>query len=413
MRLKSQKGSITLFVLIALLFYMGFLMLLYAANVNKVQTISEKLNIVKSIYNKNVDNIDEVYIRTIAKTDKTKPTINSLPDTIITNITELATSYEEYGYTGGETIYTAFNLSFSSMDDLLEYVISNNKYGKTEIRIDAYGNNEKDTTSIQTVEIKKGVIVTTKEELESSLTSSEPLYIRLNNNVDLNNTISFDDLDKTIDLNNNQILYKVYNQSFDFITIGSNAKLTVLDSSSQKNGKILASMSLNDGELETSDGNNRNNTVVCIKNNGELNIESGTIGVIARQLLDSTYGTSVTDISTAIYNSGTVNLKGGNITAETITQACVNLLTKNSNATANGIINKGILNLEEGTIDIKSESKIIRGQYATRKGNTYAYSYGVVNTGTLNNSNNVQITVNSTASTDNANVKANEAIEIK
>lgn len=412
MKLKSNKGSISIFVIVALTFYMSFSMLMYAANLNKIQTITEKMDAVKAIYSRNYDNIDDVYNRKLAKENKMKPIIN-LPNKIITNVTKLG-QYVEYGGTEEEkTEYSAFGETKTSMDELIKYIDDNKKYGMVSITVNAYGANGQISNETKEIEIIRGMKVANESELNTAFSTTGDLYVYVANNIECTNVISADNINHKLDLNNNQILYKVYNQSFDFITIGSNAKLTVLDSSSQKNGKILASMSLNDGELETSDGKNRNNTVVCIKNNGELNIESGTIGVIARQLLDSTYGTSVTDISTAIYNSGTVNLKGGNITAETITQACVNLLTKNSNATANGIINEGILNLEEGTIDIKSESKIIRGEHATRKGNTYAYSYGVVNTGTLNNSNNVQITVNSTASTDNANVKANEAIEIK
>ena len=63
MKVKSQRGSISIFVLIALLFYMAFLLLLYANNLNKVQTISEKVEILKNIYRQNYDNVDEVYNR--------------------------------------------------------------------------------------------------------------------------------------------------------------------------------------------------------------------------------------------------------------------------------------------------------------------------------------------------------------
>jgi hypothetical protein len=87
MRGKSQKGSITIFVLVALLFYMGFLLLLYAGNLNKLQTLSEKLDVIKSIYSKNFENIDEVYNRVLAKNDKVQPIINEIPNTIITNVT--------------------------------------------------------------------------------------------------------------------------------------------------------------------------------------------------------------------------------------------------------------------------------------------------------------------------------------
>ena len=55
MKLKSQKGSITIFVLIALLFYTAFLLLMYAANTNKLVAIQEKSDILKGIYEKNTD----------------------------------------------------------------------------------------------------------------------------------------------------------------------------------------------------------------------------------------------------------------------------------------------------------------------------------------------------------------------
>lgn len=63
MKLKSQKGSITIFVLIALLFYTAFLLLMYAANTNKFKTISEKSDILKGIYEKNTsdESINNLY----------------------------------------------------------------------------------------------------------------------------------------------------------------------------------------------------------------------------------------------------------------------------------------------------------------------------------------------------------------
>ncbi len=63
MRFKSQKGSITIFVLVALLFYTAFLLLMYAANTNKFKTISEKSEILKGIYEKNTsdESINNIY----------------------------------------------------------------------------------------------------------------------------------------------------------------------------------------------------------------------------------------------------------------------------------------------------------------------------------------------------------------
>ena len=65
MKLKSQKGSITIFVLVALLFYTAFLLLMYAANTNKLIAIKEKSDILKGIYGKNTDSssISDIYNR--------------------------------------------------------------------------------------------------------------------------------------------------------------------------------------------------------------------------------------------------------------------------------------------------------------------------------------------------------------
>ncbi len=57
MKFKSQKGSVTVFVLIALLFYTAFLLLMYAANTNKLVATKEKSDILKGIYEKNIDSV--------------------------------------------------------------------------------------------------------------------------------------------------------------------------------------------------------------------------------------------------------------------------------------------------------------------------------------------------------------------
>ena len=141
MRIKSGKGSISIFVLIALLFYIGFLMLLYAGNLNKMQTISERAEAIKAIYAKNFDNVDDVYNRRLAQNDTMQPIIKEIPNSIITNVTQLSDSYEEYGTMGGNTEYIAFNNKFTSLKEVINYSIENNLYGNTNIVINAYGNN--------------------------------------------------------------------------------------------------------------------------------------------------------------------------------------------------------------------------------------------------------------------------------
>lgn len=71
MKLKSQKGAITVFVLIALLFYTAFLLLMYAANTNKLVAIKEKSDVLKGIYEKNTSNesITNIYNKKISSMD--------------------------------------------------------------------------------------------------------------------------------------------------------------------------------------------------------------------------------------------------------------------------------------------------------------------------------------------------------
>lgn len=141
MKIKSQKGSIALFVLIALLFYMGFLLLLYANNLNKVKTITEKTDILKGIYERNIDNINDVYNTEMAKKDNIKPIIKDIPTTITVGETKIEDPYVEYGASGGTTEYKAFEQTFSTLNELVEYVTINDLYGVCDIEINAYGNN--------------------------------------------------------------------------------------------------------------------------------------------------------------------------------------------------------------------------------------------------------------------------------
>ena len=64
MNLKNEKGSITIFVLIGLLFMTAFLIIAYGANVNNSKIVKEQFNIISDIYMPNdniVDSYTEVY----------------------------------------------------------------------------------------------------------------------------------------------------------------------------------------------------------------------------------------------------------------------------------------------------------------------------------------------------------------
>ena len=54
MNLRGKKGSIAIFVLIALLFMASFLIIMFSGNINKSKTVKEQIDIIKEIYGKNL-----------------------------------------------------------------------------------------------------------------------------------------------------------------------------------------------------------------------------------------------------------------------------------------------------------------------------------------------------------------------
>lgn len=417
MKLKSQKGSIALFVLIALLFYVGFLLLLYANNLNKIQTISEKINLIKSIYEKNVNEIDDVYNRRIAGNDNMQPVIKDIPVRILTNnietvnnnVTSIKDSYEEYGALGGKTEYIAFNNTFSSLKDVVQYATTNNLYGDCNIEINAYGNNEKKSTKQQTIQILKGAEAKSENDLKIALNVAEPLYIRIENNIECTNSIHIDNVSHQLDLNNHTLSCTRQNESFTFLTLGTNAEITIMDDSDEKQGNLVANLI----QEVASDENARNNTVLCITNNGTLTIKSGRLSAnTVQKMLNSRTGTSIENTCAVIENIGTVTLKGGTIYSNTETQGCTHLAVRKSRANGRGMINTGIVNLEEGNIITKAVASMIRGTGATVWGKTYAYAYGILGTGTINTNNHVVFSTTATANSSGTYATDSEQLDI-
>lgn len=188
MKIKSQKGSIALFVLIALLFYMGFLLLLYANNLNKIQTITEKTDILKGIYERNIDNINDVYNTEMAKKDNIKPIIKDIPTTINVGETEIEDPYVEYGASGGTTEYKVFSRTFTTIGDIVNYVSRNDSYGKQTISITAIGNNNLITK--QDIEIEFISPYIKLEYIESTGTQYIDTGIIIDNNIGYETKIS-------------------------------------------------------------------------------------------------------------------------------------------------------------------------------------------------------------------------------
>lgn len=413
MRIKSGKGSISIFVLIALLFYIGFLMLLYAGNLNKMQTISERAEAIKAIYSKNFNNIDDVYNRRLSRNDNMQPVIN-WPSQIITNVTDIRDSYEEFGATGGRVEYVVSNNKFSSIKEVVNNTIEKGSYGTITVTATAYGNNGLITKDEKNIEIIRGMKVTNEAELKTAFATTGDLYVYIDKDIECTETISTDNINHKLDLNNHSITNNVTNylknEYISLITIGENSKLTIMDKSKEQKGYI----NINLIEEAISDGKDRENSIYAIKNNGELTIESGTVFAnLSQKITQKNDGTTVLDYCGAIDNYGTINLNGGTIKTNIETCGCTYLVVKTSSANGRGIVSAGTVNLNSGNIIVRSEASMVRGKLSTVLGKTHAYSYGILNSnGTVNKNDNVKFDISAVANSSGTYAHDSEQLEI-
>lgn len=60
-RLKQEKGSATLFVLLAMLFFVMYLVGMYIYSSNAEATQLEEMQVIKETYEQGVNDIDDIY----------------------------------------------------------------------------------------------------------------------------------------------------------------------------------------------------------------------------------------------------------------------------------------------------------------------------------------------------------------
>lgn len=150
MKLKSNKGSIAIFVLVGLLFMSAFLIIMYAANVNKSKTIQEQFNIISGIYSKGND--EESY--TDAYTDaytalrkKNRQTMTAYSENSATleltkTFNENMSNYRIYGNSvQNGTPSPDSPVEIQSVGDLITDT-TNSNYGKYKIPIKLTNENE-------------------------------------------------------------------------------------------------------------------------------------------------------------------------------------------------------------------------------------------------------------------------------
>lgn len=105
MNLKNEKGSITMFVLVGLLFMTGFLMISIGSNINRSKISKEQFNIISSIYSYG-DGSENAYNRAYAKLRKKSKNLTAFVEnekilTLSGTYARKLDNYRIYGNTSG------------------------------------------------------------------------------------------------------------------------------------------------------------------------------------------------------------------------------------------------------------------------------------------------------------------------
>ena len=527
MNLRNKNGSITIFVLVGLLFMSAFLLVSYANNVNRSKIAKEQIDIIKDIYGKNMeDRVQDIYSKAasipeikveISQTtggvmnigitlngmtdepevekykfngetkyskeelykyievnnlydvekeleitiindikNKTefkeivkfvKPTINELPSEFgVESMEESETyiEYVEYDEKGGTTEYIAFDQSFSTIKKLVAFVRTNNKYEKTNVTINAKGNNNLNSTLTKEVTFIKiaapiiGTIPTPiitnvtqvnesyvtyddlgrKEEIYKIVEVPELTFDTMIDVVNFANTWLFDNKQyevetpiKVVAKGNNNLISES-TQTIKFIRgvkVANESEFTTALASTSPSYIQLANdiactniISV-DGVTHKLDLNNQtvsktvaneSFTFITLGSNTNLTIidsSSEKNGTILAKLSEPNNDTGSTDdrLNTiyAINNQGTLKIESGKIASDLVQK--VGKAKKNIHVKdlAKTIKNTGTLNLNGGAITSNTVTQGISNS-ATRNGE--ATAIGIENTGTVNlNSGNI------------------------
>lgn len=145
MKLKSNKGSIAIFVLVGLLFMSAFLIIMYAANVNRSKAIQEQFNIISGIYSKGNDEASytDAYTALRKKNRQTMTAYSENSNTLELTKTfnENMSNYRIYGNSIQNDIPSSSNpVEVQSVGDLVTDVTDAN-YGKYKITVKESGKN--------------------------------------------------------------------------------------------------------------------------------------------------------------------------------------------------------------------------------------------------------------------------------
>jgi len=226
--------------------------------------------------------------------------------------------------------------------------------------------------SIKIIDIP--ALVSTEQELVGAINSGKN-KIKLMNGIVCESSFAIDNGNYNIDLNGHTISYNNNTQSFTFMTINSEANVTIQDTSSLQTGKILAQFL-----EETYNGTkgDRAYDIYTIQNNGVLNIETVEIASkIIQKVGDAKINIGIEDAARTIDNIGTLNVNGGKISSYVEVEADSHAEVRTGEALAVGIQNSGTINLNSGSIVVEAHGRLKKtlGTW----GKTAAYAYGVTN----------------------------------
>ena len=175
----SEKGSVTLFILIAIIFFLIVSLNLYSSNKNKIISQSEEIKAIEENYGKDLDNMDEIYDNLIKADFRTvfikESSINS-PNKIYYNLSE---------WTNENVIVKVTINTENNPNEQLQVKVTNKRTGSsityTKNQVD---NNEviiaENSTVIVTLGDKEKKFELTKFDKEVPVLSYESFFVANN-----------------------------------------------------------------------------------------------------------------------------------------------------------------------------------------------------------------------------------------
>ena len=492
MNLRNKNGSITIFVLVGLLFMSAFLLVSYANNVNRSKIAKEQIDIIKDIYGKNMeDRVQDIYSKAasipeikveISQTtggvmnigitlngmtdepevekykfngetkyskeelykyievnnlydvekeleitiindikNKTefkeivkfvKPTINELPSEFgVESMEESETyiEYVEYDEKGGTTEYIAFDQSFSTIKKLVAFVRTNNKYEKTNVTINAKGNNNLNSTltkEVTFIKIAAPIIGTIPTPIITNVTQVNESYVTyddLGRKEEIYKIVEVPELtfDTMIDVVNFANTWLIENKQYEVdvniqIVAKGNNNLT---SESTQPVKFMRGTTVASEEdlinalysttpsyikLETSNGNNEiicNSPITLDGVSHKLDLNGNTISYTVNSAAEGStlkFLTVGPNANLTVMDS-TEEGKGG------IVFNVIEEITADGNDRETKIMtvdNQGVVNIESGIIEANISRKM--GNDAKKDGNVHDTGVAIENSGTVN-----------------------------